>query len=88
VLLTCQDLAATVEEEDVAKLTGVVREFDSITPLVLFLSLKSEFLSFPLSGFWSEWVRSLMQPEFCRVTSDPYFDDLIELLRDNIFFFS
>lgn len=50
-LLTCQDLAATVEEEDVAKLTGVVREFDSITPLVLFLSLKSEFLSFPLSGF-------------------------------------
>jgi hypothetical protein len=29
-----------------------------------------------------------MQPEFCRVTSDPYFDDLIELLRDNIYFFS
>jgi hypothetical protein len=28
-----------------------------------------------------------MQPEFCRVTSDPYFDDLIEPLRDNIFIF-
>jgi hypothetical protein len=28
-----------------------------------------------------------MQPEFCRVTADPYFDDLIELLRDNIFIF-
>ncbi|GLT54685.1 hypothetical protein SLA2020_278660 [Shorea laevis] len=27
------DLAATIEEEDVAKLTDVVREFDSITPL-------------------------------------------------------
>jgi alpha-soluble NSF attachment protein len=29
----CQDIAATVDEEDVVKFTDVVKEFDSITPL-------------------------------------------------------
>jgi hypothetical protein len=45
-------VAATVDEEDIAKFTGVVKEYDSITSLVhLFLPSKSEFLGFPLSGF-------------------------------------
>lgn len=29
-----QDIAASVDEEDVAKFTDVVKEFDSMTPLV------------------------------------------------------
>jgi len=35
-ILTFQDLASAIDEEDVAKFTGVVKEFDSITPLVYF----------------------------------------------------
>lgn len=31
-----QDIAASVDEEDVAKFTDVVKEFDSMTPLVCF----------------------------------------------------
>ena len=34
----CQDIAASIDEEDVAKFTDVVKEFDSMTPLVRFLS--------------------------------------------------
>lgn len=30
----CQDIAAAVDEEDVVKFTDVVKEFDSMTPLV------------------------------------------------------
>lgn len=37
VYLFWQDLAAAVDEEDVAKFTDVVKEFDSMTPLVYFL---------------------------------------------------
>ena len=33
-LFWCQDLASTIDEEDVAKFTAVAKEFDSITPLV------------------------------------------------------
>lgn len=29
-----QDIAATIDEEDIAKFTDVVKEFDSMTPLV------------------------------------------------------
>lgn len=44
-LFLCQDLATTIEEEDVTKFTHVVREFDSITRLVhLFLSFAFNFL--------------------------------------------
>lgn len=32
-----QDIAASIDEEDVAKFTDVVKEFDSMTPLVHFL---------------------------------------------------
>jgi hypothetical protein len=30
----CQDIAAAVDEEDVVKFTDVIKEFDSMTPLV------------------------------------------------------
>lgn len=30
----CQDIASALDEEDVAKFTDVVKEFDSMTPLV------------------------------------------------------
>jgi hypothetical protein len=29
-----QDIAAAIDEEDIAKFTDVVKEFDSMTPLV------------------------------------------------------
>lgn len=31
----CQDIASAIDEEDVAKFTDVVKEFDSMTPLVI-----------------------------------------------------
>ena len=30
----CQDIASAIDEEDVTKFTDVVKEFDSMTPLV------------------------------------------------------
>lgn len=33
-LFFAQDIAASIDEEDVAKFTDVVKEFDSMTPLV------------------------------------------------------
>lgn len=51
-LFTCQDVAATVDEEDIVKFTNVVREFDSMTPLVhLFCLQNLNSLAFLLSGF-------------------------------------
>lgn len=31
----CQDIASAIDEEDVTKFTDVVKEFDSMTPLVI-----------------------------------------------------
>ena len=41
-----QDLAAAIDEEDVAKFTDAVKEFDSMTPLVsVFSFIRTWFLS-------------------------------------------
>lgn len=37
-LFNLQDLAAAIDEEDVATFTKVVKEFDSMTPLVCYFS--------------------------------------------------
>lgn len=46
-IITFQDLATAIDEEDVPKLTSIIKEFDSISKLVhLFLALKFNSCSF------------------------------------------
>lgn len=43
-----QDLAAALDEEDIAKFTDAVKEYDSMTQLV---KLNLPFQSYPILGF-------------------------------------
>jgi hypothetical protein len=56
-IITFQDLATAIDEEDVPKLTSIIKEFDSISKLVhLFLALKFNSCSFFLLESEVYWI--------------------------------